>query len=349
MARAVARQLDRQRPIDGPTTASRAPTSAPSSSCSASTWPASATPTPPTAGAHDLVWDDPRADVYKKLVVVADGDRVLGAVLVGDASAYGTRSCSGRGDLPRPAHPEALILPDLGPPRRPAPRSGSGRPTRHRLLVRERHQGRALRGGRRRRRTTVGDLKAATRAGTGCGGCVPLVTTCCATSWPRPASSSSAACASTSTSAARSCSTWSGSQRLRARSPRCWPRHGAGPRAARCASRRSRRSWPRRTTATSSTASRPPSRTPTTTSSPTCSADGTYSVVPRIPGGEITPEKLIVIGEVARDFGLYTKITGGQRIDLFGARVEQLPADLAPARRRRLRVAATPTASRCAR
>jgi nitrite reductase (NADH) large subunit len=53
--------------------------------------------------------------------------------------------------------------------------------------------------------------------------------------------------------------------------------------------------------------------------------NGTYSVVPRIPGGEITPEKLIVIGEVARDFGLYTKITGGQRIDLLGARVEQLP------------------------
>jgi nitrite reductase (NADH) large subunit len=54
--------------------------------------------------------------------------------------------------------------------------------------------------------------------------------------------------------------------------------------------------------------------------------DGTYSVVPRIPGGEVTPEGLIAIGEVARDFGLYTKITGGQRIDLFGARVELLPA-----------------------
>jgi nitrite reductase (NADH) large subunit len=53
--------------------------------------------------------------------------------------------------------------------------------------------------------------------------------------------------------------------------------------------------------------------------------NGTYSVVPRIPGGEITPDKLIVIGEVARDFNLYTKITGGQRIDLFGARLEQLP------------------------
>ena len=54
--------------------------------------------------------------------------------------------------------------------------------------------------------------------------------------------------------------------------------------------------------------------------------NGTYSVVPRMPGGECTPDQLIVIGEVARDFGLYTKVTGGQRIDMFGARVEQLPA-----------------------
>ncbi|WP_247691328.1 nitrite reductase large subunit NirB [Streptomyces sp. B15] len=54
--------------------------------------------------------------------------------------------------------------------------------------------------------------------------------------------------------------------------------------------------------------------------------NGTYSVVPRVPGGEITPNRLIVLGEVARDFGLYTKITGGQRIDLLGARLEQLPA-----------------------
>ncbi|MGL5859896.1 MAG: (2Fe-2S)-binding protein, partial [Phycicoccus sp.] len=54
--------------------------------------------------------------------------------------------------------------------------------------------------------------------------------------------------------------------------------------------------------------------------------DGTYSVVPRVPGGEILPEQLVLLGEVARDFGLYTKITGGQRIDLFGARLDQLPA-----------------------
>ncbi|MEL7156857.1 MAG: nitrite reductase large subunit NirB, partial [Actinomycetota bacterium] len=54
--------------------------------------------------------------------------------------------------------------------------------------------------------------------------------------------------------------------------------------------------------------------------------NGTYSVVPRVPGGEITPDQLIALGEIARDFDLYTKITGGQRVDLFGARLDQLPA-----------------------
>ena len=54
--------------------------------------------------------------------------------------------------------------------------------------------------------------------------------------------------------------------------------------------------------------------------------DGTYSIVPRVAGGEITPEKLIVLGQVAKEYKLYTKITGGQRIDLFGAQLHQLPA-----------------------
>ena len=53
--------------------------------------------------------------------------------------------------------------------------------------------------------------------------------------------------------------------------------------------------------------------------------NGSYSIVPRVPGGDITPQQLILIGEIARDFNLYTKITGGQRIDMFGARVDQLP------------------------
>ena len=54
--------------------------------------------------------------------------------------------------------------------------------------------------------------------------------------------------------------------------------------------------------------------------------DGTFSVVPRVAGGEITPDKLITLGEVAKEFDLYTKITGGQRIDLFGARLNDLPS-----------------------
>ncbi len=53
--------------------------------------------------------------------------------------------------------------------------------------------------------------------------------------------------------------------------------------------------------------------------------DGTYSVVPRITGGEISPDMLIALGQVGKKYKLYTKITGGQRVDLFGARVDQLP------------------------
>ena len=52
--------------------------------------------------------------------------------------------------------------------------------------------------------------------------------------------------------------------------------------------------------------------------------NGTFSVIPRVAGGEITPEKLIIIGQVAQKYKLYCKITGGQRIDMFGARKQDL-------------------------
>ncbi|EXF74795.1 nitrite reductase [Colletotrichum fioriniae PJ7] len=52
--------------------------------------------------------------------------------------------------------------------------------------------------------------------------------------------------------------------------------------------------------------------------------NGTYSVVPRVSAGEITPDKLIAIGNVASKYKLYTKITGGQRIDMFGAKKQDL-------------------------
>jgi len=52
--------------------------------------------------------------------------------------------------------------------------------------------------------------------------------------------------------------------------------------------------------------------------------NGTYSVIPRVAAGEITPDKLVVIGQVAKQYNLYTKITGGQRIDMFGAKKQDL-------------------------
>lgn len=53
--------------------------------------------------------------------------------------------------------------------------------------------------------------------------------------------------------------------------------------------------------------------------------DGTYSIVPRLPGGEVSPKRLIALGNIAEEFGLYVRVTGGQRVAFFGARIEQLP------------------------
>src|SRR5690606_23300186 len=67
-----------------------------------------------TDGAQQIVYDDAVGGVYKKLVVDAEGTRVLGGMLVGDAGAYTTLLQMARGDMPTPEHPEALILPDIG-------------------------------------------------------------------------------------------------------------------------------------------------------------------------------------------------------------------------------------------
>lgn len=54
--------------------------------------------------------------------------------------------------------------------------------------------------------------------------------------------------------------------------------------------------------------------------------DGTFSVVPEIPGGVCTPEELRRIADVALRYKVpLVKLTGGQRIDLVGVRKEHLP------------------------
>src|SRR5262249_49476150 len=54
--------------------------------------------------------------------------------------------------------------------------------------------------------------------------------------------------------------------------------------------------------------------------------DGTFSVVPQIPGGVTSPAQLRRIADVAERYDVpMVKITGGQRIDLLGVRKEDLP------------------------
>ena len=54
--------------------------------------------------------------------------------------------------------------------------------------------------------------------------------------------------------------------------------------------------------------------------------DGTYSVIPRIFGGETSAEQLIALGTIAEKWKVPTvKFTGGQRIDMLGLKKEELP------------------------
>ena len=130
-----------------------------------------------------------------------------------------------------------------------------------------------------------------------------------------------------------------GARRTASRPSTSCSRSTAAGWAATSASRRWRRSSPRAGTSSCSKREHAPLQDTNDYFLANMQKDGTYSVVPRVPGGEITPEKLIAHRRRSRKkYGLYTKITGGQRIDLFGARVEQLPLIWQRADRRRLRV-----------
>ena len=282
-----------------------------------------------TADCLDVVYSDSRSGLYKKLVIGRDGT-LLGGILVGDADAYGTLKAF-TGSVP-PVSPESLVLPagagesvQLGPSALPDDaiicscnnvRKGTirGAVTEHNC-------------------TTVPEVKKCTKAGTTCGSCVKVLGQLVTAELE----------ASGVVVDKGLCGCFSQTreelyeivlalrvnkyQDLLDRYGREDARGGDGCEIC-----------------------KPAVASIIASLAPTIGADvyvldgeqatlqdtndhflanlqknGSYSVVPRIPGGEITPEGLIVIGEIARDFGLYTKITGGQRIDMFGARVEQLP------------------------
>jgi nitrite reductase (NADH) large subunit len=275
-----------------------------------------------TPSSKEIAIADALQGTYKKLVVDQSGKTLLGGILVGDAGAYGNLLQLMQNQITLPPHPEDLILPVrtggaplLGVDNLPdtAQICSCNNVTKADLCSAITDQ----------KLTDIASIKQCTKAGTGCGGCVPLVTDLLKSELKKAGVEvKNHLCEHFSYSRqelyhlVRSHQMESFEQVLHA--------HGQGKGCEICK--------PAIASILASAWNDYILNSPHAGLQDTNDAflaniqrDGTYSVVPRVPGGEITPEKLIVLGEVARDFGLYTKITGGQRIDLFGARLEQLP------------------------
>ena len=264
-----------------------------------------------TEGALEVVLNDAVAGSYKKLVLSDDARTLLGGVLVGDASAYATlRPLVGR---PVPGDPAALISP-AG-----ATVGASALPADAQVCSCHAVTRGAVDGAIAEGCADVPALKACTRAGTGCGSCVPMLKQLLGAAG---VAQSTALCEHFAPSRAelfeivRSTGITTFSELV--------ARYGTGRGCDIC-----------KPAVASILASlggghvldgeQASLQDTNDHFLANIQRNGTYSVVPRIPGGEITPERLMVIAQVAQEFGLYTKITGGQRIDLFGARVEHLP------------------------
>lgn len=271
-----------------------------------------------TPGALELVYADPVGGVYKKLVLTDDATTLLGGVLVGDASAYASlRPMVGASIGPDPS---AWLLPegDVERPQVELPADAT-------VCSCNNVTAGAVRGAVAEHGCTdLAGVKACTRAGTSCGSCLPLVKKLMGAELEKAGIEvSNAMCEHFPLSRAQLFSAVRVAELTTFSA--IIERFGTGRGCDICkptvasilASLYNRHVLADDRAALQDTNDRVMAN---------MQKDGTYSVVPRIPGGEITPEKLIVIGEVARDFGLYTKITGGQRIDMFGARLEQLPA-----------------------
>ncbi|MFF8829466.1 nitrite reductase large subunit NirB [Streptomyces sp. NPDC015131] len=263
-------------------------------------------------GCLDVVYADSRSGVYKKLVVSPDGV-LLGGVLVGDAESYGMlRPMTG---TKPPVAPERLVLP-----------AGAGAPVAlgpqalpDDAVVCSCHN---VTKGAICACSSLPEVKKCTKAGTGCGGCVQVIQQLL----PEPAETGMCGCFPHTRSElyeiVRTLRLTSYAELLDSHG-REEARGGEGCEICKPAVASILAGL---TNAYILDGERAALQDTNDHFLANMQRNGSYSVVPRIPGGEITPEKLIVIGEVARDFGLYTKITGGQRIDLFGARVDQLPA-----------------------
>ncbi|GAA0482294.1 nitrite reductase large subunit NirB [Streptomyces sp. NPDC046215] len=272
-----------------------------------------------TEGALDVLYSSSRDGVYKKLVIGADG-ALLGGVLVGDTEAYGTLRPLSVSGAPLPVPPEQLVLPaGAGAPSGPLPLPDDAvvcschNVSKGAIKAAVHDDGCA----------SVPEVKKCTKAGTGCGSCVKLLGTIVSEELSAGGVEvTRGLCEHFDLTRAelyeivrvKGITTFS----------RLVDEHGTGAGCDVCkpvvgsilASLGNGHILDGEQAALQDTNDHFLAN---------LQRNGSYSVVPRVPGGEITPEGLITIGEIARDFGLYTKITGGQRIDLFGASVDQLP------------------------
>jgi len=265
--------------------------------------------------------DGPNA-VYKKIVVCGEAKTLLGAVLVGDANEYGTLLQMALNGIELPEHPDSLIL--------PARDGGASKalgvaalPASAQICSCHNVSKGDITAAVESGCTTVAELKACTKAATGCGGCAALVKQVLDFELEQRGMEVKKDI----------CEHFAHSRQelfhlVKVEGIRTFDellaRHGRGHGCDICkpavasilASVWNEYVLKDEHFGLQDTNDRYLAN---------MQKDGTYSVVPRIPGGEITPEGLIAIGQVAKKYGLYTKITGGQRIDLFGARLEQLP------------------------
>lgn len=275
-----------------------------------------------TPGALSYIYQDGVAEVYKRLIVSHDRSKLLGAVLVGDVETYGTlqQMCVHGMDLPE--SPEALILPSFDG----AASAGIGvdalPDTAHICTCHEVTKSQicqAVADGA----VTIGDIKAQTKAGTGCGGCVALSTQLLNSELTKLGVEVNTDICEHFPHTRQELYHLVRVEKIKTFAELIG-KHGKGLGCDIC-----------KPAAASILAScwndyvlddqHAGLQDTNDYFMANMQKNGTYSIVPRIAGGEITPEKLIVLGQVAKKYNLYTKITGGQRIDLFGAQQHELP------------------------
>ena len=274
-----------------------------------------------TPGALVYTYHNQPDGIYKKLVVDPSKTHVIGAVLVGDTSDYDTLLQYALNEIAVPEAPESLILPSAGEaPTLGADALGDSATICSCYNVSKGDIIDAIDGGC----CSVGDVKGATSASTGCGGCAALLKNVVDSELEKRGVEVSKAICEHFNYTRQELYHLIQVEGIKSFNE-LLEKHGTGMGCDIC-----------KPAAGSIFASvwndyilqqqHQPLQDTNDTYLGNMQKDGTYSIVPRVAGGEITPDKLILLGEVAKQYNLYTKITGGQRIDLFGARVEQLPA-----------------------